>query len=513
MQFLPRSFLIFAFCIPLAVIFGIMLATPLDRTSLTILGIGFLLLLTPVMLTNHHGFLILTCNAYINAFFLPGQPFIWLVATAVSCFFSILTRTLNRGKMPYLSVRSISIPLIILFVVTLVTANLTGGVGSQATGSNVYGARRYFYLWFSIAAYFAISSIPMPENKRRFYAAGLFLTGITSAFSNVAYMLGKNFYFMFLLFPAEYALGQYVGDAGITDITRISGLGPASLGVICWLFCLYGLSGCFSPRHIWRLLLLTGAVVAGLLSGFRSVPVFLAMLVGVLFVAEGLYKSRQGAFLLAGMTLCALLVLPFADRLPLSIQRCLTVLPLDLDRVALEEARGSTQWRLDIWRAMVPEIPKYLMVGKGYAIDPKDLYFASEAYRLGVQSMYETAIVAGDYHSGPLTVIIPFGLWGALAFIWFCASSIRVLWRNYRYSDPAMKILNTFLFSYFIAKLLFFCTIFGSFFTDLIMFVAPVAVSISINRGVLAPVTAPVVKPALKPSLSPLTPPGSFQPA
>src|SRR5689334_1425739 len=100
MQQLPKSVFIFVFCVPLAILLGFMLATPLDRTALVVVLGVFLLLLTPILLTTHHIFLILMWNAYIDVYFLPGQPYMWMLATLVSGFLSILTRTLNRGKIP-----------------------------------------------------------------------------------------------------------------------------------------------------------------------------------------------------------------------------------------------------------------------------------------------------------------------------------------------------------------------------------------------------------------------------
>ena len=166
MQQLPKSIFIFIVCIPLAVLLGVMLATPLDRSALIIVFGTFLVLLTPVLLPSHHMLLILSWNAYVNAFFLPGQPYIWMLATALSAFFTLLTRTLNRGKMPFLNVSSVTWSLIYLTIITYVTAQMTGGVGAQAVGSSVFGGKRYFYLWCAILGYFAISNIPVDPKKR-----------------------------------------------------------------------------------------------------------------------------------------------------------------------------------------------------------------------------------------------------------------------------------------------------------------------------------------------------------
>ena len=252
-------------------------------------------------------------------------------------------------------------------------------------------------------------------------------------------------------------------------------------------------------------------------SGFRSILVFCALLFIVQFFLEGLYKTRYLPILLVSGVLGAALLLPVADRLPLSVQRCLTVFPIDLDRSAIEDARGSSQWRLDMWNALVPDIPRYLWLGKGFAIDPKDVHFAQEGMRRGVTPAYEGAIVAGDYHSGPLTLLIPFGIWGVIGFLWFAIASLRVLWLNYKNSEPAMKTVNTFLLAYFFSKFVFYCTVYGAFYVDMLVFTSTVALSITVNRGVLrVPQVAPVevVPEPVRPSLPLRLPPrGGFQPA
>src|SRR5688572_3059456 len=203
MQSLPKSLFLFVFCLPLAIVLGVMLATPLDRSTLMVILGGFFLLLTPFLLTGHHSMLILSWNAFINAFFLPGQPYLWMLMTAISLVFIVLIKTLNRGNMKVIFVPSVAWPLIVLALVTLVTAHFTGGVGLRAIGSEVFGGKRYVFEWAAIAGFFAISALPIEPSKRQLLAGGFFLVGVTSAVGNIAFMLGERFYFLFLLFRSE----------------------------------------------------------------------------------------------------------------------------------------------------------------------------------------------------------------------------------------------------------------------------------------------------------------------
>ena len=503
MQSLPKSLFIFVFCVPLAIVLGIMLATPLDRSTMLLVSTGFFLLLTPFMLTGHHTFLILSWNAYVNAFFLPGKPYIWMLSAVISLFFLVLIATLNRGKIKLLFVPSITWPLLILALITFVTSQLTGGVGAQSLGSDVFGGKRYIFLWMAIAAYFALSAIPADPQKRQFLAAGFFVSSVTAALSNMAFMLGENFFFLFLLFPVEWALTQAVSEYMIGSIMRIGGLGPASVGLVSFLLVRYGIRGMFTFRYPWRSVIFLAAIVMGLFSGFRATFVFAVLLFAVQFFVEGLHRTKFLLIFTIIFSLMAILLLPVASRLPLSVQRCLTVLPLDLDRAAIEAARGSTDWRVELWRAIIPDIPRYLWLGKGYSLDPKDVYFAQMHISVRSTAPYEPALIAGDYHNGPLTLIIPFGIWGVLAFLWFCIAAFRVLVRNLKYGDPEIRNINNFLLAAFIANLIYFVFVFGAFYLDLVRFVGIVGLSISLNHGVASLATAPVRVPESEPEPEP----------
>ena len=99
-----------------------------------------------------------------------------------------------------------------------------------------------------------------------------------------------------------------------------------------------------------------------------------------------------------------------------------------------------------MWRLVLPEVPKYLLLGKGYSINAQDLAMA------GLSAGTEEDALAGtmmstDYHNGPLSLIIPFGLAGVAGFVWFLWAGCKVLRYNFRYGDPEFKRINTFLYA------------------------------------------------------------------
>src|SRR5438034_1211408 len=114
-----------------------------------------------------------------------------------------------------------------------------------------------------------------------------------------------------------------------------------------------------------------------------------------------------------------------------------------------------------MWKLLLPEVPRYLLLGKGYGMNPTDLYLYSEAVKRGQASDIDATIVSGSFHSGPLTLVIPLGIFGVFAFLWFAGASLIFLYRHYRYSPPELRMLNIFLLSYFSTRLIYFLLFYG----------------------------------------------------
>ena len=101
------------------------------------------------------------------------------------------------------------------------------------------------------------------------------------------------------------------------------------------------------------------------------------------------------------LILLGAITVPFINHFPASIQRSLSFLPLPVDPEVKLSADVSTEWRLKIWRNVIPEIPRYLLLGKGYALSATDLRSTQVGGGNDSARGAETAQLAGDYHSGP----------------------------------------------------------------------------------------------------------------
>jgi hypothetical protein len=100
---------------------------------------------------------------------------------------------------------------------------------------------------------------------------------------------------------------------------------------------------------------------------------------------------------------------------------------------------------------------------------------------MGAAGSAQGAAVAGDYHNGPLSLLIPFGIYGLVAFVWLAIAGMVYLYKNYQYGDPEIRTINAFLFACFTARVIFFFSVFGAISSDLCVFTGVLGLSVALN--------------------------------
>lgn len=488
---LLRTLVIYAIILPLAVLLGWSAVDLADwnRTSFAVFAlIGFVLLL-PLILKWYYPVMVLSWNTAITLFFLPGKPALWMLMAAITFGMAVLHRIMQK-RTAFLSAPSITLSLLAIAAVTIVTATLRGGFGLSALGAASVGGKGYYFILAAIVGYFAFASQTIPREHAKRYAGLYFLAAaITAVGSTLVYMAGPGFYFLFLIFPVGYAAVQALTDQP-GAIARVAGLGIAANAAGCYLFMRYGIRGIL--QKWWRVLLILGLVAAGAMSGYRSHILILGTIAVVLFVTEGLLRSPIFPALLLAGVLGLFLLMPFSTHLPLSIQRTLSFLPVEVDARVQIDAKSSLDWRFEMWRAVMPDLPKYIWLGKGFALNPTEIYLTQQAVLRGRAAPYQGSILSGDFHSGPLSLYVPFGSFGVLAFLAFVGASIRALYLNFRHGDEELRVINRFLFAYFTGNILFFFFAFGAFSYQLCAFTGTIGLSVALNGGICRkPATVP----------------------
>ena len=453
-----RALIVYAICIPLAIVVGfstVSLVNSPSYSNLGTFGVLALILSAPILLRWHQPLLVLSWNLPLTIFFLKGSPLVYLPVMAVSLGISVMQRTMDKN-MRFIPAPQITLPLVCLALVVLATAKMTG-IGLHTLGSPVMGGKKYVFLLAGILGYFALTARRIPTHQAGLYVALFFLGGTVNVIGDLVSFIPSSFYFIFLIFPPD--LYSFTGSQ---STMRFAGVSGASAAIFLYMLARHGIRGIFLAGKPWRMAAFMLFSTLVLMGGFRSTLLSLTLLFAILFYLEGLHRTKLLPILAFSGIVAAIICLPMANRLPNTFQRALSFLPVNIDPAVRADAQASLDWRINMWKALLPQVPQHLLLGKGFAISQEDWQLmGSDSAFHSIDPAEQSLALSGDYHSGPLSVILPLGIWGVIAFLWLLIAGAWALNHNRLYGDPALQTINIFLLTAFVAKTIVFFFIFG----------------------------------------------------
>jgi len=494
-----RALITYAVCVPLAIFVGYLVTNPLDYSSLATYGVLGFLFIFPLLMRWHYPLLVFSWAAPITLFFFKGSPSLWLALVVVSLGISIIERILIPNR-HFISVPQMTRPSICLVAVVLLTAKLTGGIGLHTFGSEVGGGRKYLFLLIGILSYFAITAQPIPPGKAKWYVALFFLGQMTALVGDLYPFAPSFLHPIFWLFPSGVNMTDFQAGA-----VRMPGTGSACIGLCLWMLARYGVRGIFLEDKRWRPFLWIAGFMLIFLGGYRSAVFMVFVSFVIMFFMEGVHRTRFVLVLAFAGMLAAVAAVPLASHLPYSVQRALSFLPLNISLEAKNSADDSTAWRLKMWAALWPKVPQYLLLGKGLAITADDYQLmGSDVSIKSIDASEQGLALSGDYHNGILSVLIPFGLWGLIAYAWFMAAGLWVLYNNWKNGPPALQTVNMLMFGLCLMDFLLFASCKAGMWITLGIgyWAGHVGLSVALNNGVCrkkSPAVAaehPVFKPS-----------------
>jgi len=485
-----RPWLPWGTCSLAACCLAYLLTQPMDYvTAAMLLGMACFLLF-PLLLRWHYPLLLVSVMMPVTMFFVKGNPPAWMVMMGVSLIISLGERAMS-GVGRFVTISQIAQPLLLLGGIVLVTAELTGGLGFHSLGGEVFGGKKYAQIFAAIGLFYAVASRPIPPNRSTLYATLFLIGGLPGFLGDLAAVLPSGLSFIFhFINPGEAGMDELGNYTNLElGVSRMGGVAVTALAIYMCLLARYGIQGIFQIRKPWRWMGFLTLFMAFGLGGYRSTILLVLMILVVLFLLEGLHRTPMLLVLLLVCGLGGVMLVIFSQSLPLVIQRSLAFLPLNLNPEAVASAQGSSEWRLEMWASLLPEVPRHLLLGKGFAISAETYNeMTSVALSSGrMDASQQTLALASDFHNGPLSVVLPLGLWGCLAFTWFLSASLRILTRNYRYGDPSIRGINRFLLAFFIVKVIMFVLVFGDLSSDLFTYTSCIAFSLALNRGMSQP--------------------------
>ena len=181
---LPRRVIVLGIVLPFAALVGYLLGYLLvspDYASVALLFVFGMLLLTPVFLRWHHPMLVFCWNFPMVVIFLPGSPPVWMVLALISFTITVLGVLLDKNQ-KMLQVPTLTWAMLAWVLVVFFTIKMTsGGFGLSSLGGSTHGGKKYFYILFTVLAFFALSSRRVPVKQANAYVQVFVLSSLATA--------------------------------------------------------------------------------------------------------------------------------------------------------------------------------------------------------------------------------------------------------------------------------------------------------------------------------------------
>ena len=330
---------------------------------------------------------------------------------------------------------------------------LRNPVGVNAFKSDFVGGRPYLVLMIGVGAGVLLAGIKTDlKSIQRCFKLSIWAFLLSSSIQALAYLSSSI---------ASYT-GAFLGVSGNQANApgrEVVDTGRATRNTLGSNFARYGapiLAALKNPlkalyHPFWLLILLMILAAAGL-SGFRNIIgiVGLTLLLGIFY--WGKMRSVFVSAMLAGLFYASINVVNVYYPFPANIQRSLSFLPGTWDEFHIVDANASTDWRVEMWEEALftDRLIENKFLGDGLGIRRSSFSRIEEinlAPILTDDLSQERAILAGDFHSGPVTTVKTIGYLGLVTI--FIAMFV-VARRAHRL---IMRSRNTVYFK----TILFFC--------------------------------------------------------
>ncbi|HPA18087.1 MAG TPA: O-antigen ligase family protein [Verrucomicrobiae bacterium] len=298
------------------------------------------------------------------------------------------------------------------------------GAGFRVLGSDTWGGMFYLRLLSGFAFVFATAQVRLSPKQWSRVFNFMMLTTFLPVMADVVLIFGfmPTPLFMFLRPSSGIGFSMMAAQA-LEGIVRYLSAGTAGVILCLWIFSRASFDRLFGRAGLVYGPLLALAFGLAAVSGFR-----IRILEIVLFIAIAGALQRGWSFLrvslILGVAICGFAALyPVARHLPLPAQRSVAWLPgIDINASAKQDAQGTLNWRVELWKRAIEEAPKYLVVGKGYSFLGEE---SMDAYTFRGLDELRWAVVSSSYHNGPLSMLLGLGVPGLIASMLWIASMVR----------------------------------------------------------------------------------------
>lgn len=346
---------------------------------------------------------------------------------------------------------------IYLFVAVLAVTIAARGTGFRFLGDSRWGGMRYVEVFLTMLFVFVVLQLRLTPRQWRVAIIAMSVLALLPTLADIVFILSDGAVYFHYYLIKHGAVGEALQASWSGGVTRFKSAESGGMALLILPFVLFPPTA----RHLWKyVLLVVGGIALLSITGFRLGIIRAAAFVWIYFflVLRGhRVKLLVVSVLLAAAGLVLLfLLMPY---LPLSVQRAFSFIPfLNVDPLVEMSAVGTTDWRLQVWKNALSEIPEYWLLGKGYTYDPLVLASFMEN-----RTPMDWARIQVAYHNGLLSLLIGMGVFGLFAGLGVLATTA---WRHYRvhmatWHDDTLKRFHGVFFSLLIVSVAVFVSVYG----------------------------------------------------
>ena len=420
-----QSVIIFSIGVFLAIWLGLSLVT--DQTQTIIKIIAAILFVVCFLLGKRIWLLIPFAASLAIGLRIPGQPDALLLAQIAFIAFSIPQFLLR--KLPWrLEFTELEF-WILMISIMFAQVYMRNPVGVNIFGGDTVGGKGYVLYAIALASALILCGQRIPASDLKWFMR----LSIAGGLLNLAISI------MGVLVPA---IGFYTGqiytrsdEVNFENREAVDTRAASRIGFLTELgknLSLY-ISSYISPlsalmKPLWFILILA-TIAAALMGGYRTgiIATIMTFIVGIAYRSGGVGLLLSSFMGIGGIALLA--VINLIAPLPPNAQRALTFLPGTWEQRYKDDAHGSTDWRVEIWKEALSSERwiKNKWLGDGLGFSAAELAAQMNRDKLkglsGFDAHVEAVLVNGDYHSGPVSSIRIVGYIGLLVFL---VASIRL---------------------------------------------------------------------------------------
>lgn len=311
--------------------------------------------------------------------------------------------------------------LMLLIAACILQVYIRNPVGIALFGAGDVGGRPYFEAALTFMASIVLGNIVVMPTEIK-WAMRLRILGALMGIGLTALRMGGIGPEVSVESERRRAYGTEQGAAGRSGAAARFGL------ILSLIICSYRspLRALLHPFWAFLILVSMAAVAA---SGFRNMVAWAGLYYLIAIAYRGGWAAVIGSSLAGAVALALLAIINMQAPLPPNIQRALSPFPGTWEERYIKEAGASTKWRVDMWKeALFTEhwIQNKLL-GDGLGLTARELQMMQDSRegRLGgiksigseLTGQQVALMVAGGYHSGPVTTVRTIGYVGLLIML------------------------------------------------------------------------------------------------